>query len=93
VRVAVNELLDWHGIPIILSRSKVRRITLTEILRHLAPLNEGSDTKDRITYDSLWVHFQRHYSLAGPGGVPESPDVQGVQEGPAGITGCRTPIE
>jgi len=90
VRVAVNELLDWHGIPIILSRSKVRRITLTEILRHLAPLNEGSDTKDRITYDSLWVHFQRHYSLAGPGGVPESPDVQGVQEvqgGPAGMTG------
>ncbi len=65
MRVAVNELLDWHGIPIILSRSKVRRITLTEILRHLAPLNEGRDTKDRITYDSLWVHFQRHYGLAG----------------------------
>ena len=65
MRVAVNDLLDWHGVPIFLGRGKVRRITLTEILRDLAPLNEGRDKKDRITYDSLWVHFQRHYSLAG----------------------------
>ena len=26
--------------------------------------NEGRDDKDRITYDSLWVHAKRHYDLA-----------------------------
>ena len=95
VRVAVNELLDWHGIPIILSRSKVRRITLTEILRHLAPLNEGSDTKDRITYDSLWVHFQRHYSLAGQVAYRRArcPRSSGSSRRPCGDDGCRAPIE
>ena len=65
VRVVVNELLDWQGVPIFLGRGKVHRITLAEILRDLAPLNEGRDNWRRITYDSLWVHFQRHYSLAG----------------------------
>ena len=65
VRVAVNERLDWRGVPIFLGRGKFHRITLTEILRDLTPLNEGRDKKNRITYDSLWVHFQRHYSLAG----------------------------
>jgi hypothetical protein len=28
-------------------------------------LNEGRDTRDGITYDSLWIHAKRHYSLAG----------------------------
>ena len=65
MRVVVNELLDWHGVPINLGRGKTHRITLTEILRDLAPINEGRDNRDRITYDSLWIHFQRHYSLAG----------------------------
>jgi hypothetical protein len=65
VRVGVNQLLDWRGVPIILGRGKVHRITLTEILRDLEALNEGRDARDRITYDSLWIHFQRHYSLAG----------------------------
>ena len=35
------------------------------ILRDLEPLNEARDKKDRITYDSLWVHAKRHYDLAG----------------------------
>ena len=65
VRILVNELLDWRGVPIILGRGKTHRITLTEILRDLAPLNEGRDKRDRITYDSLWVHAKRHYDLAG----------------------------
>ncbi len=65
VRVGVNELLDWRGVPIFLGRGKFRRVTLTEIMRSLEPLNEGRDRRDRITYDSLWVHFQRHYSFAG----------------------------
>ena len=41
------------------------RITYAEILRDLAPINEGRDKRDRITYDSLWVHAKRHYDLAG----------------------------
>ncbi len=65
VRILVNELLDLRGIPIIVGRGKIHRITLTEILRDLAPLNEGRDTRRRITYDSLWVHAKRHYDLAG----------------------------
>ena len=65
MRVVVNELLDWRGVPIILDRGKTHRITLTEILRDLAPLNEGRDKRHRITYDSLWVHAKRHYDLAG----------------------------
>ena len=65
MRVVVNELLDWRGVPVNLGRGKTHRITLTEILRTLEPLNEGRDKRDRITYDGLWIHFQRHYSLAG----------------------------
>ena len=64
-RIPVNELLDLRGVPIILGRGRIHRITLTEILRDLAPLNEGRDTRRRITYDSLRVHAKRHYSLAG----------------------------
>ena len=47
--------------PIILGRRKFRRITLTEILRYMEPLNDGRDQKQRITYDSLWRHAKRHY--------------------------------
>jgi hypothetical protein len=36
-----------------------------DILRDLEPLNEGRDKRDRITYDSLWVHAKRHYDRAG----------------------------
>jgi len=65
VRVVVNDLLDWRGVPIILGRGKTHRITYTDILRNLAPLNEERDQRDRITYDSLWIHAKRHYALAG----------------------------
>jgi hypothetical protein len=65
VRVLVNELLDWHGVPIILGRGKTHVVTYADILRDLEPLNEGRDKRDRITYDSLWVHAKRHYDLAG----------------------------
>ena len=65
VRVLVNELLDWHGAPIILGRGKTHVVTYADILRDLEPLNEGRDKRDRITYDSLWVHAKRHYDLAG----------------------------
>ena len=65
VRVLVNELLDWRGVPIIREGRKTHRITLTEILAWLEPLNEGRDKRDQITYDSLWIHAKRHYDLAG----------------------------
>ena len=64
VRVVVNELLDWHGVPIFLGRGKTHRITYADILRDLEPLNEGRDERHRITYDSLWVHANRHYDFA-----------------------------
>ena len=65
VRVLVNELLDWHGAPIILGRGTTHMVTYADILRDLEPLNKGRDKRDRITYDSLWVHAKRHYDLAG----------------------------
>ena len=64
MRVLVNELLDWHGAPIILGRGKTHVITYADILRDLEPLNKGRDKRDRITYDSLWVHAKRHYDDA-----------------------------
>ena len=54
-----------RGVPIVLGRSKIHRITYADILRDLAPLSEGRDTRDQISYDSLWVHAKRHYDLAG----------------------------
>ncbi|MCX5044651.1 hypothetical protein OG921_15895 [Aldersonia sp. NBC_00410] len=65
VCIAVNGLLDWRGVPIIREGGNFHRITLAEILRSIEPLNEGRDARDRITYDSLWIHSQRHYSFAG----------------------------
>lgn len=43
VRVDVNELLDWRGVPIPREGGKTHRITLTEILAWLGPFNEGRD--------------------------------------------------
>ena len=65
LRRLVNELLDWHGAPIILGRGKTHRVTYADILRDLEPLSKGRDKRHRITYDSLWVHAKRHYGLAG----------------------------
>ena len=65
VRVVVNGLLDWRGVPVIREGGKTHRITLTEILRSLEPLNEDRDMRDRISYDSLWIHAKRHYDVAG----------------------------
>jgi hypothetical protein len=65
LRILVNDLLDWRGVPVIVDGGKWRRITYTDILRALEPLNEGRDEGDRITYSSVWVHAKRHYDLAG----------------------------
>jgi hypothetical protein len=65
VRRLVNRLLDWRGAPVADSQGKRHRVSYADILRAVGPLNEGRDGKDRITYDSLWVHAKRHYELAG----------------------------
>ncbi len=61
VRRLVNELLDWRGVPIFLGRGKTHRVTYAEILRILEPINQVRDKRDRISYDSVWVHARRHY--------------------------------
>jgi hypothetical protein len=65
VRVLVNQLLDWHGAPLILGPGTVHVVTYADILCDLEPLNEGRDKRNRITYDSLWVHAKRHYDTTG----------------------------
>ena len=56
VRVVVNGLLDWRGVPVILGSGQAHLVTYADILRDLEPLNEGRDKRDRITYDSFGIH-------------------------------------
>jgi hypothetical protein len=65
VRILVNELLDWRGVPAYFGTGKAHVVTYTDILRELEPANKGRDKKNRITYSSLRVHAKRHYELAG----------------------------
>ena len=65
VRIQVNQLLDWRGVPVASGRGKSHKVTYADILRDLEPLNEGRDKGDRITHDSLWIHAKRHHDLAG----------------------------
>jgi hypothetical protein len=65
VRVVVNQLLDWRGVPTTSGRRRSHRVTYADILRELEGLNEDRDEKDRITYNSLWIHAKRHYDIAG----------------------------
>ncbi len=65
VRILVNKLLDWRGVPIFLGRGKTHRVTYAELLRILEPVNEGRGEGDRITYSSLWTHALRHYDIDG----------------------------
>jgi hypothetical protein len=65
VRVRVNQLLDWRGVPTTVGQRRCHKVTYTDILRQLEPLNEGRDESDRITYDSLWNHAKRHYEIDG----------------------------
>ena len=50
---------------VFLEGGKTHWTTYADILRVLEPLNEGRDERDRITYDSLWIHTKRHYAIAG----------------------------
>jgi hypothetical protein len=65
VRRLVNDLLRWRGVPIIVVGGNRRRgVTYADILAMLEPANEGREERDRITYDSLWIHSRRHYDTA-----------------------------
>lgn len=92
VRLQVNKLLDWRGVRIPVGRGKTNVVTYASILRDLQPLNEGRDTGDRITYDSLWVHAKRHYDVNG---ISEYWNARIYKELRKGLRGRRTvrPIE
>jgi hypothetical protein len=62
LRLLVDTLLDWHGVPVPLEGGKIHLIGYADVLRALEPINGGWE---RITYDNLWVHAKRHYDLAG----------------------------
>jgi hypothetical protein len=65
VRRFVNDFLGWRGARVFVEGGKTHRITYAEILRILEPINEGRDERDRITYDSLWIHAKRHFDTEG----------------------------
>jgi hypothetical protein len=65
VRVLVSELLDLRETSNILGTGESHVVTYADILRDLEPLNKYRDKRNRITYDSFWVHAKRHYDLAG----------------------------
>jgi len=65
LRRFIDELLDWRGVSIPQGRGKSYRLTYAKILRTVEHLNIALDGKDRITYNSLWVHANRHYGPAG----------------------------
>ena len=64
MRHFVNQRLDWVGTPIIKHRGKSHTITYADILRALEPLNKTRDERERVSYDSLWVHARRHHDVA-----------------------------
>lgn len=64
-RLRVDALLDWVGVPIMLGNNKFHVVTYADILRDLEPLNGSRAPKDRITYNSLWIHAKRHYDVEG----------------------------
>ena len=61
LRRLVNQALDWRGVPLP-EGDKTYRITYRTIL---AWINKQRPDADPISYDSLWIHARRHYSLAG----------------------------
>jgi hypothetical protein len=62
LRRRVNELLDWHGVPVAWGRGQVKALTYSDILKDV---NEGRAEADLITLASLRVHRKSHYDLDG----------------------------
>ncbi|OBF98878.1 hypothetical protein [Mycolicibacter sinensis] len=57
MRRAVNDLLDWHGLPL----PDGGRIGYQDILAKVHRSDLVSSQWERVTYTSLWNHAKRHY--------------------------------
>jgi hypothetical protein len=58
LRVRVDELLRWRGIPLIDGRGGFRRITYSDIWQSLSV---DGDEANPVSYSSVWNHAKRHY--------------------------------
>jgi hypothetical protein len=67
MRHLVNQRLDWVRTPIIKHEGKSHTVTYADIFRALEPLNKTRDERERVSYDSLWVHARRHHDVAAVG--------------------------
>jgi hypothetical protein len=65
LRLLVDALLDWRGVPVPLEGGRVHRVTYSDVLRALEPFNGFCGDWETVTYNNLWVHAQRHYDLRG----------------------------
>jgi hypothetical protein len=92
VRRLVNDLLGYRGFPVVLDNGKCHQVTYADILRHLEPINESRDKRNRITYNSLWNHAKRHYDLAAIAAYCISRMDKELRKA-LGDNGCRTAIE
>src|SRR5262245_38348089 len=65
LRLLVDALLDWRGVPVPLKGGRMHRVSYADVLRALEPFNGFCGDWERITYNNLWVHAKRHYDIAG----------------------------
>jgi hypothetical protein len=65
LRLLVDALLDWHGVPVPLAGGKMHRITYADVFRALEPFSVICADWERLTYNNVWLHAQRHHGLAG----------------------------
>jgi hypothetical protein len=65
LRLLVDALLDWRGVPVPLAGGKMHRITYADVLRALEPFSVICADWERLTYNNVWIHAQRHYDIAG----------------------------
>ena len=65
IRVMVNGLLDWRGVPVAPGCRRSHRVTFADVARDLEGLNETLPARERLTYASVWNHAKRHYSIEG----------------------------
>jgi hypothetical protein len=72
VRIRVNKLLDWHGIPIILGPDKIHVVTYADILRDLEPSIRGVARGARRRSRSLPVVVSRYRVIAPSNGIPRN---------------------
>jgi hypothetical protein len=60
LRVRVNGLLGWVGVPVPAGSGRTVIVGYTDVLQEV---NDGRDEVDLITIDSLKIHARRHYEI------------------------------